>query len=64
MAQNEVTGVAGTGRSAWGNLLKTVYGPLWQLHVHTKVVIWSLIMNPKGKMGGKALLSAVINSLP
>lgn len=53
-----------TGRSAWAPLLKTVYGPLWQLHVHTKVVVSTQIMKPKGRMGGKALLSAFINSLP
>lgn len=64
MTVTEVTGVTGTGREAFANLLKTVYGPLWQLHVHTKVVIWSLIAKPKGRMGGKATLSAVVNQIP
>lgn len=53
-----------TGRSAWDPLLKTVYGPLWQLHIHTKTVIWSVRCTPKGVMGGKATLSKVINRAP
>lgn len=53
-----------TGRSAWDPLLKTVYGPLWQIHYHTKVVVWSLRNQPKGRMGGKATLSAVIDRPP
>lgn len=65
MAVNETTIAGGvTGRLAWDSLLKTVYGPLWQLHAYTKVVITSQIMNPKGRMGGKAILSAIIDSLP
>lgn len=65
MAVNETTIAGGvTGRSAWDSLLKTVYGPLWQLHAYIKVVVTSQIMNPKGRMGGKAILSAIIDSLP
>lgn len=64
MSVLEQTNLTGTGRSAFGNLLKTVYGPLWQLHVHTKVVIWTLIGKPKGRMAGKTTLNAVVDRLP
>src|SRR5438105_2785064 len=64
MALTETTGVTGTGRSAFTSMLKDVYGPKWEDHVHSQVVIWSLIMKERGKMGGKRTLTAVVDTFP
>lgn len=51
-------------RKNYYKLLKDVYGPMWDLHVHTKVVIMSLIGKEKGRMGGRKRITAFRYGLP
>ena len=64
MAFLEVTGITGTGRSAFDNLGKDWYGAMWQDHANDKVVILGLIGKVRGKMGGRRVLNAVVSGYP
>lgn len=60
----ESTGITGSSRTAYANLLKEYYADLWDMHVHTDVKIMSIIGKKKGVMGGKRVVAAVVTELP
>lgn len=66
MAIQEVTGITGTGREAMDGLMKDWYGSLWEDHVNSTAKCLSLtgLGKVRGKMGGRRVLSAVIDSYP
>ena len=56
----------GTGREAMDGLMKDWYGTLWEDHVNTQAKCLSLtgLGKVRGKMGGRRVLSAVIDQYP
>ncbi len=60
----EATNVDGTGRSEFDGLAKDWFGSMWEDHVNTELVIASLIGKTRGRMGGRRVLSAVVDGYP
>lgn len=61
---SESLNIIGQSRNAYANLLKEYYADMWDLHVHTEVMIMSIIGRKKGVMGGRRVVAAVVDSLP
>src|SRR5258707_14597765 len=61
---NETTGIAGTSRTSFINMLKDDYFPLLNAWLHTEAKIPSIIGKKRGVMGGKKAVHAVVTALP
>ena len=66
MAISEISGIAGTGRESMDGLMKDWYGTKWEDHVNTTAKCLALtgLGKVRGRMGGRRVLSAVIDSYP
>jgi len=66
MAISEISGIAGTGREAMDGLMKDWYGTKWEDHVNSNAKCLALtgLGKVRGKMGGRRVLSAVVDSYP
>ena len=66
MAINEISGIAGTGREAMDGLMKDWYGTAWEDHVNSSAKCLALtgLGKVRGKMGGRRVLSSVVDSFP
>ena len=60
----EATVGQGTGRSQFDGLGKDWYGRMWEEHVNSKVEVLKIIGKVRGKMGGRRVLTAVIDGYP
>jgi len=61
----EQTISTGQSRSAYGAMLKQVYGPAWSKWLHTdSAVLSGKIAKKKGSMGGQMKVNAITTSLP
>jgi hypothetical protein len=61
---HEASWVVGAGRKSGYLHMHDMFGPLWDLHMHSDVVVPSLIAKKKGKMGGRKLVSAFKDRVP
>lgn len=61
---NETASIVGSSRSSFLGRLKEEFIPAWEDHVHTKIVIASLLAKKKGTMGGRRSLTSVMSAYP
>lgn len=61
---NDITGLVGNSRAAYINLLKIMYLPMWNAHVHEASELVKRIASMKGKIAGERLQGAVTLSWP